>query len=262
MSALFNQYKNYLYKSARKVSKRYPSVELDELISEGFEGILRALEKYDCNESSFLTYAQHWVRMKMFNAARKSIGLMTLPGSMYALISKVKRALDEDPSLSYKSLARLLGQREERIAIVLNIIKSPKGGGMATTLEEYVTYEDNLGEDAFHQADNLESATVQSDFQEKFWTVVERVVSVKEFFVLELLFGRGGEMRRSLEWVAKVLLISKERVRQIRECAFAKLVDDEEFLELVSAEDEQLFDNFEFPEETESPDLQVLEPDK
>ena len=235
MSALFNQYKNYLYKSARKVANRYPSVELDELISEGFEGILRALEKYDCNTSSFLTYAQHWVRMKMFSAARKSIGLMALPGSMYSVISKVKHLLDSNPSLNYIEISRQLGESQERIAIVLDLIKTPKVGGIAT-LEDYVTYEDTLTKNPSPD-DSIDDDLSQKEFEKRLWAVIENAVTPKEAFVLSLLFGRGGEMRRSLEWVAKVLYVSKERIRQIKDTAFDKLRGSEALAELIKKEE-------------------------
>lgn len=232
MSALFNQYKNYLYKSAKKVALRYPSVELEELVSEGFEGLLRALEKYDCRESSFLTYAQHWVRMKMFSAARKNIGIMVLPSSMYAVISKTKTILDKKPDAGYKEIASTLGETEGKIAAVLDLIKSPKVGGISS-LDEYITYEDSLNTNYENTLeDNLEC----HDFQKRFWAIVERTVSPKEYFVLGLLFGKGGEMRRSLEWVAKVLFVSKERIRQIKECAFDKLRISPEIIALTKPE--------------------------
>ena len=198
---------------------RYPNIELDELISEGFEGLLRALEKYDCNESSFLTYAQHWVRMKMFSAARKSIGIMALPGSMYAVISKVKHTLDTNPNLNYKDISIIIGESHAKVAVVLDLIKSPKTGG-STSLEDYITYEDDINALVVN---TMEEDLSSSDFQGRFWAVIEKTVTPKECFVLGLLFGRGGEMRRSLEWVAKVLYVSKERIRQIKECAFDKL---------------------------------------
>jgi len=232
MSSLFNQYKNYLYKSARKVANRYPSIELEELVSEGFEGLLKALEKYDCNESSFLTYAQHWVRMKMFSAARRSIGIMALPGSMYPLISKVKQFLDKRPSASYRELAAALGESEGRVAAVLEIIKSPKTGGVFS-IEDFITYEDGLGSVNFNA---LEDDLEGKDFRKRFWRIVDSTVTPKECFVLGLLFGRGGDMRRSLEWVAKVLLVSKERIRQIKETAFTKLRKNQEIIALIERE--------------------------
>ena len=233
MSALFNQYKNYLYKSARKVANRYPGIELDELISEGFEGILRALEKYDCNESSFLTYAQHWVRMKMFSAARRSIGLMSLPGSLYGVITKVKKALDSDPELTYVELAEITDTSQEKVAIVLDIIRSPKCGGVSS-LEEFITYEDTFYRGV---SSVIEESIATSDFQDRFWAILDEEVSRKEKFVLELLFGRNGDMRRSLEWVAKVLHVSKERIRQIKEAAFTKLRESEDLIDLMEAEE-------------------------
>jgi len=234
MAALFNQYKNYLYKSARKIANRYPGVEIDELLSEGFEGILRALEKYDCNTSSFLTYAQHWVRMKMFSAARKSIGLMALPGSMYAVISKVKHLLDANPELNYHEISIQLNESQERVAIVLELIKSPKSGGVAT-LEDFVTYEDSLSKTPLVE-NAIDDNLARKDFEKKLWKIIESAVTPKEAFVLSLLFGRGGEMRRSLEWVAKVLYVSKERIRQIKETAFDKLRLNESLSELIKQE--------------------------
>jgi len=219
MAALFNQYKNYLYKSARKIVNRYPGIEIDELMSEGFEGILRALEKYNCNESSFLTYAQHWVRMKMFSAARKSIGILSLPGSMYPIISKVKAILDESPELSHNEIAYKISESPERVSIAINIVRAPKVGG-TESLEDYVTYEDSLNT---AREKTIEDDFADKDYQARFWAAVEISVTPKECFVLSLLFGRNGEMRRSLEWVAKVLFVSKERIRQIKAAAFEKL---------------------------------------
>ena len=59
MNLFYAQYMPYLYKAARRVLKTYPSLELDALVNEGFEGMLRALKKYNCNYASFLTYAQY-----------------------------------------------------------------------------------------------------------------------------------------------------------------------------------------------------------
>ncbi len=230
MAGLFNQYKNYLYKSARKVIMYYPGVEIDELISEGFEGILRALEKYNCHESSFLTYAQHWVRMKMFSAARKSVGIMTLPGSMYSTISKVRTVLDLDPELSHLEIAKKICETPERVSIAINIVRAPKIGG-TESLDDYATYEDSLNTAA---EKTIEDDFAERDYQIRFWGVIDSLVTPKECFVLSLLFGRNGEMRRSLEWVAKVLYVSKERVRQIKASAFEKIKGSVEIREFHS----------------------------
>lgn len=225
MNSLYEQYKNYLYKLARKILMRYPSAEITELINEGFEGVLCALEKYDYTRSSFLTYAQHWVRMKMTKAARRSSGVMSFPGGMYSIISKVKALLDEDPSMSCDALAAALSESTNRISIALTIIKSPKVGG-CDTLEDFVSYEDELVDT---QYTDVEEDYADKDFQVRFWQVLSEILTPREVFVLELLFGKDRGVRRSLEWVAKVLSVSKERIRQIKYAAFEKLKDSEQF---------------------------------
>lgn len=220
MAALYNQYKNYLFSSAKKIVNRYPGIELEELVNEGFEGILRALEKYNCNEASFLTYAQHWVRMKMVTASRKSIGPMALPGSMYTIISKVKAISDKSPELTDKQMAAIIRESPERVSIAVSIIKSPKAGSAASI--EDIAEQEEVSHNLLTRP-SMECDLINAEFSEKFWACIEDIVTPKECFVLGLLFGRGGKMRRSLEWVAKVLYVSKERIRQIKEDAFGKI---------------------------------------
>lgn len=220
-NAFFHQYKNYLYKMSKRILERYPHIETDELVSEGFEGLLKALEKYNCKESSFLTYAQHWVRMKMLCAARKTVGNMALPGGMYSVIAKIRAMQDEDPGTTHDKLVLKLNESSCQVAIALSIIHSPKFGG-DQSLEEYITYEDSLNRDP-DMDDSFDSIFIKADCRKKFWKILKKSLLPKELFVLELLFGKYGQARRSLEWTAKVLNVSKERIRQIKESAFSKI---------------------------------------
>lgn len=53
------------WKIARAFHKKYPTFELDDLVSEGHTGLIRATQTYDGNRAAFSTYAAWWIKAKI-----------------------------------------------------------------------------------------------------------------------------------------------------------------------------------------------------
>lgn len=235
LESLFEQYKNYLYKIAQEIASRYSHIEIDELVNEGFEGLLKALEKYDNKEASFLTYAQYWIRMKMVTAARKSIGLMILPDNVYSIIYKIKTLQNQCPNMSQKEIANCVGISVKRVNKILQLMHQPDYICI-DFLEQFVTHKENAGSENNYSIafkGGFKNDYIDTLFKKKFWAILKEELTSKEYFVLGLLFGKDEGARRSLEWAAKVLHVSKERIRQIKESAFKKLRNSEKLKALI-----------------------------
>ena len=65
-----------------KVANRYKNsqLELEDLVSEGKIGLLKAIEKFDCSRNlRFTTYASFWIRHYIGNYCKKNIGPVRQP---------------------------------------------------------------------------------------------------------------------------------------------------------------------------------------
>ena len=230
MNLFYAQYMPYLYKAGRRVLKTYPSLDLDALVNEGFEGMLRALKKYNCEYASFLTYAQYWVSMKMNTYAQKTVLAINLPGSIHSALGKYKHLLAVNPGISDLELGAELGVTEKKLKILhqaaalhINSKGIDDNSGMAP-------YED-LDDPDKHPAtiDRVFARVMSGDFAR----TLQDVLPEKECYVIVSLFGLNDGSPKVLERVGKVLNVSKERVRQIKELAFDRLRNSEALREYI-----------------------------
>jgi len=220
MNLFYAQYMPYLYKAGRRVLKTYPSLDLDALVNEGFEGMLRALKKYNCEYASFLTYAQYWVSMKMHTYAQKAVLAINLPGSVLSAVGKYRHLLTANPGITSAELCAELGVTPKKLrllqqAAALHI--NAKG------------IDDNSGMAPYEELDNPEKHPITIDhvfarvISGDFARTLQEVLPEKECYVVVSLFGLDDGSPKVLERVGKVLNVSKERVRQIKELAFERL---------------------------------------
>lgn len=65
---------NLLFKIARKLKVKFPIIEIEDLISEGYLGLAKAKEKFNPKfKCPFLCYASYWVFNKMENFISNSL---------------------------------------------------------------------------------------------------------------------------------------------------------------------------------------------
>ena len=220
MGLFFYQYRPYLYKSARRLMKIHPSLELDALVNEGFEGMLRALKKYNSDYASFLTYAQHWVNMKMNTYAYKTVLAINIPGSIHSALSKFKQLMQNRLGITDLELCEELGITLKKLKILqqaASLHVNAKGIDEQSGMAPY----EELNDPKYHpdMADSVFAKVCSEDLAR----VLREILPKKECYVIVSLFGLADGSPKVLERVGKVLNVSKERVRQIKEFAFDKL---------------------------------------
>ena len=189
---------------------------LADLISEGNLGLIRAAERFDENrECRFISYAVWWIRQAVMTALADQSRSVRISTSTAGRMRHVAAA------------ARKLGQRLGREPSVeeLELETGLQAGGIRAYLRLLApaasaeTRPENLEAGA---SDSTESAAERFHTKRAMDQVLKRL-DAREREVVDLYFGlRHGEAW-NLPRMARKLGLSKERVRQIKEKAIAKL---------------------------------------
>jgi RNA polymerase primary sigma factor len=192
---------------AKKYQKR--GLPLEDLISEGNIGLLRAIDRFDVEKGyHFISYAVWWIRQSILNAINEKSRTIRLPVNRAMELAQLENGADRGSPLSQRA-SQLLAVAREPVSL-----DAPAGpGDDASPFGDTVPDSMSLSHD-----DRVIAQALRDDIQAVLGTLAR-----KEAEIISARFGLNGGRALSLRELGVRYRLTKERIRQIEKKALRQL---------------------------------------
>jgi RNA polymerase primary sigma factor len=210
---------------ARKMSGR--GLPFLDIIQEGNLGLIRAVEKFDYAKGfKFSTYATWWIKQAIHRGLAEQSRTVRLPVHVSESVSKIRR-IDRDlqrllgRDATVEEIAEEAGLTPERVSELRRVARDP------------VSLDSPIGDDGESTIGDLieDGEAVQAADVAEHRALLEELAQLLESLpprdatVIRMRFGLQDGHTHTLQDVAEVVGVSRERVRQIERHALAELRD-------------------------------------
>jgi RNA polymerase primary sigma factor len=208
------------------VAKQYQNqgITLGDLINEGNLGLIKAARRFDETKGfKFISYAVWWIRQSIISAISDQSRSVRLPLNQIGTLSKIRKtqsSLEQEleREATPEELAECLETTVEKIADSLRnsgrqvSIDAPFQQGEEGTLLD-VMHNDDPSTDALLIHDSLATELARSLSK----------LGERDREVLVLFYGLGNNHTHTLEEIGEKFVLTRERVRQIKDKALQRI---------------------------------------
>ena len=212
------------------VAKRYirSGMRFEDLIQEGNEGLMKAVEKFDVAKGfKFSTYATWWIRQGITRSIANDSRMIRVPVHAHEVIEAIRRF--ESKYLNEHGEMPTDQEISQGLGYSIKTIKESKVASLPViSLETPVTNDDGQSQESSLMDYIPSEVNVQNEVErkltnEEFIELINKTLSAREAEVIFLRFGFKDGIPKTLEEIGKMYKISRERIRQIQLKGLRKL---------------------------------------
>lgn len=207
-------------------------MDVEDLISSGNIGLVKAVERFNPELNvPFTSYAAYWIEQSMYKLIYDCRNTIRLPLTQRTVANKIAKATNEfikengvKPTSS--ELSEILGIPIAKIEFLAQFTNR-----LASLDETLGTSDDGYSQlqDIIPSNYDLEEV-VNMNLISQVVTEGTNILNNREYDILSLLYGIHGTSI-SLKEVSDMFGVSKERIRQIRDKALARLKEKFQYLQ-------------------------------
>ena len=195
-----------------------------DLIAEGNIGLITAAKRFDeRREFRFISYAVWWIRQAIQKAIAEQTNTVRLPINRSQQAQKIKRVAQKLEQKHHRKV------KEEEIAEAMSL-STQKMGQIRAASRPMISLDQSIYDDDATLADTLvnpeditpEEGYVHGELKREMEEAM-RLLTDRERDIVTRYYGLDARETFSLEAIGQDINLSRERVRQIRNQALAKI---------------------------------------
>jgi RNA polymerase primary sigma factor len=215
-----------------RVATKYQNrgLSFNELISEGNQGLIKAIEKFDPDKNiKLISYAVWWIKQRISAAISNNKSMIIVPLGKNNISNKIKNSreqiyqktgnkateqeISEHSNIDMKTLEKIQRQIPETISL------DSESNNLKTnniTINTFLSDPDNLDPNKIYKKEKL---------KKKINDLIKQLPERNEY-ILRSYFGLNDKKEKNFAEIAKELGLSRERIRQIQKESIKKIYEN------------------------------------